>query len=84
MTDAVAKAIAQLFTAPLRRVLLKAIGLAILFIIIIGIAMQRLLASLAENGATWAEQTAGVAPHSLWATLAWILSIMAGLGIITG
>ena len=76
MIDAVANATAQLFTAPLRRVLLKAVGLAILLIVIIGIAMQRLLASLAENGATWAEQTSGVAPHSVWATLAWVLSII--------
>lgn len=84
MIDAVANAVAQLFTAPLRRVLLKSVGLAILLITIIGIAMQRLLASLAESGATWAETTAGVAPHSAWATLAWILSIMAALGIVTG
>ena len=84
MTDAVAKAVAQLFTAPLRAVLLKSVGLAILLIVIIGIAMQRLLASLAESGATWAESTSGMAPHSVWAKLAWILSIMAGLGIITG
>ena len=70
MTDAVAKAVAQLFTAPLRAVLLKSVGLAILLIVIIGIAMQRLLASLAESGATWAESTSGMAPHSVWATLA--------------
>ncbi len=46
--------------------------------------MHRLMASLAESGTGWAEQTAGIAPHSAWATLAWVLSIMAGLGIITG
>jgi CysZ protein len=84
MIDAVANAIAQLFTAPLRRVLLKSVGLAIIIIIVIGIAMQRLLASLADSGASWAESTSGMAPHSFWATLAWILSIMAGLGIFTG
>ena len=39
---------------------------------------------LADSGVEWGEQTAGIAPHSVWATLAWILSIMAGLGIITG
>jgi CysZ protein len=84
MIDAVANATAQLFTAPLRRVLLKSVGLAIIIIIVIGVAMQRLLASLADSGASWAENTSGIAPHSVWATLAWILSIMAGLGIITG
>ena len=38
----------------------------------------------AETGATWAEQTAGVAPHAAWTALAWVLSIIASLGIITG
>jgi CysZ protein len=46
--------------------------------------LQRVLAALAANGATWAEQTSGMAPHAAWATLTWVLSIMAGLGIITG
>jgi CysZ protein len=84
MIDAIAKALTQLLSPSLRRVLLKAVGLAVLLIVIIGIGMQRLLASLADSGATWAEQTAGMAPHSVWAALAWILSIMAGLGIVTG
>jgi CysZ protein len=84
MIDAIAKALTQLLSPSLRRVLLKAVGLAVLLIVIIGIGMQRLLASLADSGATWAEQTAGMAPHSVWAGLAWILSIMAGLGIVTG
>ena len=84
MLDAAAKALSQLFTQPLRRVLLKAVGLALLLIVIIGIGLQRILAALAANGATWAEQTSGMAPHAVWATLAWVLSIMAGLGIITG
>jgi CysZ protein len=84
MLDAAAKAFAQLFAAPLRKVLFKAVGLALLLIVIIGIVLNRLFAALAESGATWAEQTSGFAPHALWATLAWILSIMAGLGIVTG
>lgn len=84
MIDAAAKAFSQMFSASLRRVLLKAVGLALLFIVIIGIGMQRLLASLADSGATWAEQTSGFAPHPAWAALAWVLSIMAGLGIVTG
>jgi CysZ protein len=84
MIDAAVKALSQMFTQPLRRVLLKAVGLALLLIVIIGIGLQRLLSALAANGATWAEQTAGMAPHAAWAALAWVLSIMAGLGIVTG
>jgi CysZ protein len=84
MIDAAIKALSQMFAQPLRRVLLKSIGLALLMIVIIGIGLQRMLAALADNGATWAEQTAGVAPHAAWAALAWVLSILAGLGIVTG
>lgn len=84
MIDAAVKAFSQMFSPPLRAVLLKSVGLALLVIVIIGIALQRGLASLAESGATWAEQTSGFAPHSVWAALAWILSILAGLGIVTG
>jgi uncharacterized protein involved in cysteine biosynthesis len=84
MIDAAIKAFSQMFSPPLRSVLLKSVGLALLVIVIIGVALQRLLASLAEGGATWAEQTSGFAPHSVWAGLAWILSILASLGIVTG
>jgi CysZ protein len=84
MIDAAVRALSQMFSPPLRRVLFKSVGLAVLVILIIGVALQRLLAALAESGATWAEQAAGVAPHGVWAALAWLLSIMAGLGIVTG
>jgi CysZ protein len=84
MFDAAVKALSQIFSPELRRVLLKAVGLALLLIAIIGIAMQRVLSSLAESGSTWAEQTSGFAPHAAWSALAWVLSILAGLGIITG
>jgi CysZ protein len=84
MIDAAVKALSQMFSQPLRRVLLKAVGLALLLIVIIGIGLQRVLGALADRGADWAEQTAGFAPHGAWAALAWVLSILAGLGIITG
>ena len=84
MIDAAAKALAQMFTPALRAVLLKAVGLALLLIIIAGVVLQRILSALAENGATWAEHSTGFAHHALWQTLAWLLSIMASLGIVTG
>jgi CysZ protein len=84
MIEAAFKALAQLFTRPLRAVLMKAVGLALLLIVIIGIVLNRVFAALAASGATWAEQTSGFAPHAAWASLAWVLSIMASLGIITG
>jgi CysZ protein len=84
MFDAAFAALGQMFTAPLRAVLLKAVGLALLLIVLIGVALQRLFAALAASGASWAEQTYGMVPHGAWSVLVWVLSIMAGLGIITG
>ena len=84
MIDAAFKTLAQILTPALRGVLLKAIGLALALIAIVSIVLQRVLSALAENGATWAEQTSGFAPHALWSSIAWVLSIMAGIGIVTG
>ena len=84
MLDAAVTALSQLFSRPLRAVLMKSIGLALLLIVIIGIVLNRIIGALAASGASWAEQTSGVAPHAAWASLAWVLSIMASLGIVTG
>jgi CysZ protein len=84
MIDVAIKALSQMFTPALRHVLLKAVGLALILITIIGILIHRALAVWAESGANWAEQATGVAPHAAWSALAWVLSVMAGLGIITG
>jgi CysZ protein len=84
MLEAAFTAFADMLTPPLRAVLVKSVLLALAVIAAVGIALQRLLAGLAESGADWAEHAAGVAPHSVWAALAWFLSIMASLGIITG
>ena len=84
MLDAATSALADLFTPPLRRVLMKSIGLALLIIVLIGIGLHRLLAYLADSGARWAEHTTGFAPHTAWSALAFVLSFMAGLGIVTG
>jgi CysZ protein len=84
MFDAAFKAFSQILSPPLRRVLWKSVGLALLVIVIIGVGLQRLLAYLADSGATWAEQTAGAAPYDAWGWFAWFLSIVASLGIVTG
>jgi CysZ protein len=84
MFDAAGKALSDMFSPPLRAVLWKSIGLALALIAVIGIALNRLFVSFAESGASWAEQTSGVAPHAVWTALAWVLSIMASLGIVTG
>lgn len=84
MIDAFVKALSQMFTPTLRSVLFKAVGLSLIVIAIIGIVMQRLLSAWAEAGASWAEQASGIAPHAAWTALAWVLSVIAALGIITG
>jgi CysZ protein len=82
MFDAAIKALAQMFTPPFRRVLLKSIGLGLILIVLIGIGLNRVFSWIAAGGAAWAE--AGVGGHTAWQVLAWVLSVAATLGIITG
>src|SRR3954470_23043677 len=82
MFEAAIKALTQLFSPEFRRVLLKSIGLALVLIVLIGIGLNRVFSWMATAGATWAEATTG--GHAVWQVLAWILSIAATLGVITG
>jgi CysZ protein len=82
MLEAAAKALAQMSSPPFRRVLLKSTALALVMVVVIGIALNRIFSWLADSGAAWAEASAG--GHTLWQILAWILSIAATLGVITG
>ncbi len=84
MFEAAAQALSQMLTPPFRRVLLKSIGLALLTIVLIGIGLERLFTVLAVSGAGWAQGQWGGAPPAVWSLLVWVLSIMAGLGILTG
>lgn len=84
MIDAAVKALSQIFSPAFRAVLLKSAGLALVLIIIIGIALHRLLAWLATVGADWAEGLLGVTAHTPLLILAWIFSVAAGLGIVVG
>jgi len=82
MLDAAVKAISQMFSPEFRRVLLKSIGLALLLVILISIGLYQVFAWLAASGTAWAEGQ--VDAPAVWNVLVWVLSIMAGLGIITG
>jgi uncharacterized protein involved in cysteine biosynthesis len=82
MFEAAAKALAQMSSLPFRRVLLKAAALALLVIALLGIALHRVVAWLTEGGTVWAEASTGW--HNPWQILAWVLSIAAALGIISG
>ena len=82
MFDAAIKALTQMFSPPFRRVLLKSIGLGLVLIVLIGIGLNRVFSWMATSGAAWAEASTGA--HTAWQILAWVLSIAATLGIITG
>jgi CysZ protein len=82
MFEAAIKALTQMFSLPFRRVLLKSIGLGLVLIVLMGIGLQRMFSWLATAGTAWAEASTG--GHTAWEIFAWVLSIAATLGIITG
>jgi uncharacterized protein involved in cysteine biosynthesis len=82
MFDAAIKALSQMFSPEFRRVLFKSVGLALILIVLIGIGLSQLFGWMATTGAEWAEAQTGA--HTAWQILAWVLSIAATLGIVTG
>jgi uncharacterized protein involved in cysteine biosynthesis len=84
MLSAAGKALAQMGSPPFRAILLRAIGLALVLIVALGIALHRLLAWLASYGEGAAEGALGPHAHAPLGILFWIVSIAAGLGIILG
>jgi len=84
MLDAVLKALGQMFSPPFRAVLLKSVGLAIVFLVLIAIVLFRLLEWLSGAGMAWLEAMFGPAVHGPLAMLGWIVAIALGLGLFTG
>jgi CysZ protein len=84
MLTAAAKALAQILSPPMRGILWKSIGLALILIVVLGIGMQRLLSWLATSGEIWAETILGAGFHTTLEILAWTLSIAAGLSVLVG
>ena len=84
MFDAAAKALAQMLTPPMRAILLKAVGLALVLIAVFGIALQRLLVWLAGAGEQWAQDALGPVSQMPLHLLFWLISIAASLGIVIG
>jgi uncharacterized protein involved in cysteine biosynthesis len=73
-----------MFSPSFRAVLFKSIGLALLIVILLGIALHRVLAWLADAGGAWTESAVGTGAHMPVFVLTWIVSIAAGLGIVLG
>jgi CysZ protein len=84
MLDAAVKALAQMFSPPFRKILLKSAGIALLLIVVAAIGLHRVLVWFAESGQGWVATTFGVTTTTpLW-VLSWLLSVAAAVGIIVG
>jgi uncharacterized protein involved in cysteine biosynthesis len=84
MLDAALKALSQILSPPMRAILWKSIALALVLIVALATALQRLLSWLATSGMVWAEATLGPDYHTPLNVLSWIVSIAAGFGIVFG
>ena len=54
MFDAALKALSQILSPPMRSILWKSVGLALVLIVAAAVALQRALSWLAGSGAVWA------------------------------
>jgi len=84
MLDAAFKALAQMFTAPMRTVLLKSAGLALALLAVLAIALYRLLAWLSGTGENWAEGALGAIAHEPLKLLGWLVAFALGFGLVAG
>jgi uncharacterized protein involved in cysteine biosynthesis len=84
MLDAAVKALSQMMSPPMRSILWRSIGLALVLIVVLAIGLQRLLSWFATYGEVWLEGLLGPGWHSSLEVLAWIISIAAGLGVVFG
>jgi uncharacterized protein involved in cysteine biosynthesis len=82
--DAAFKALSQMFSRPFRAVLLKSAGLALILIVLFGIALDRLLVALTDLAQRWAAGAVGPSSETPLAFLAQVLSFAAALGIVAG
>ena len=84
MLDAAVKALSQILSPPMRSILWRSIGMALVLITVLAIGLQRLLSWFADYGEVWAEGLLGPGFHTALHILSWIVSIAAGLGVVLG
>ena len=84
MLDAAVKALSQILSPPMRSILWRSIGLALVLIVVLAVGLQRLLSWFAVYGEDWAEAMLGPGFHTPLNILAWMVSIAAGLGVVLG
>ncbi|KRQ07260.1 sulfate transporter family protein [Bradyrhizobium manausense] len=84
MLDAAVKALSQMMSPPMRSILWRSIGLALVLIVVLAIGLQRLLSWFATYGEVWLEGLLGPSWHASLEVLAWVISIAAGFGVVFG
>jgi len=84
MLDAAVKALSQILSPPMRSILWRSIGLALVLITALAIGLQRLLSWFAEYGEAWGDTVLGPGFQTPLHILAWVISIAAGLGVVLG
>jgi len=84
MLENAVRALTQILSPPMRSILWRSIGLALLFIVGVAIALQRLLSFFGNSGETWLETTLGPKSHTSLEALSWLLSISSMFGILFG
>jgi uncharacterized protein involved in cysteine biosynthesis len=84
MLDDAVKALSQILSPPMRSILWRSIGVALVLITVLAIGLQRLLSWFATYGEGWAEGMLGPGFHTPLNILAWVVSIAAGLGVVLG
>ena len=84
MLDAAVKALSQILSPPMRSILWRSIGLALVLITLLAFGLQRLLSWFATSGEIWLDGMLGPSFETSINVLAWIVSIIAGLGVVFG
>jgi CysZ protein len=84
MLSAATQALSQILSPPMRAILWRSIGLALVLIAALAVGLQRMLSWFATSGEVWLEGVLGPGFHTPLNILAWIVSIAAGLGVVFG
>ena len=84
MLDDAIKALSQILSAPMRSILWRSIGLALVLIVVLAIGLQKLLNWFATSGELWADAALGAGFQTPLHVLSWIVSIAAGFGVVFG
>src|ERR1700733_2332866 len=84
MLTAAASALSQTLPPPMRSILWRSIGLALVLVAVLAVALQRLLSWFATSGEVWLEAALGPGFHTPLSVLAWVVSIAAGFGVVFG